>query len=43
MTVGSSGRGRTVRGSSADLLGWLTGRTDSTQLEGSGGLHLPAF
>jgi maleylpyruvate isomerase len=43
MTVGSSGRGRTVRGSSADLLGWLTGRTDSTPLEGSGGLHLPAF
>jgi hypothetical protein len=43
MTVGSSGRGRTVHGSSADLLGWLTGRADSTRIEGSGGLNLPAF
>jgi maleylpyruvate isomerase len=43
MTVGSSGGGRTVRGSSADLLGWLTGRADGTRLEGTGGLNLPAF
>jgi maleylpyruvate isomerase len=41
--VGSSGGGRTVGGSSADLLGWLTGRADGAPLEGSGDLHLPAF
>jgi maleylpyruvate isomerase len=43
ITVGSSGRGRIVRGSSAQLLGWLTGRADGAPLEGSGGLHLPTL
>ena len=43
ITLGSSGRGRKVRGSSAELLGWLTGRAGSSALHGSGGLQLPAF
>jgi maleylpyruvate isomerase len=43
ITVGSSGAVRTVRGSSAALLGWLTGRTDGADLEGVDGLRLPAF
>lgn len=43
ITVGSSGDVRTVRGSSADLLGWLTGRSDDSQLTGGDGLRLPAF
>ena len=43
ITVGSSGAGRTVRGRSAALLGWLTGRTDGADLEGVDGLRLPAF
>jgi maleylpyruvate isomerase len=43
MTVGSSGPGFTVRGDSADLLGWLTGRSGSAPLDGADGLHLPAF
>jgi len=43
MTVGSSGRGRTVRGSSADLLGWLTGRLDADAVSGAGGLRLPSL
>ena len=43
MTVGSSGTTRTVHGRSADLLGWLTGRADGAMLQGSDGLHLPAF
>jgi len=43
ITVGSSGAARTVRGSSAGLLGWLTGRTDGGDLDGADGLRLPAF
>lgn len=43
LTVGRSGPGRTVRGSSPGLLGWLTGRTDGADLEGVDGLRLPAF
>ena len=43
LSVGSSGPGRAVRGSSAQLLGWLTGRADGALLEGSGGLHLPTL
>jgi maleylpyruvate isomerase len=43
ITVGSSGDPRTVSGTSADLLGWLTGRTDGSTLQGSGQLRLPAF
>lgn len=43
ITVGSSGEPRTVRGRSADLLGWLTGRSDDSALAGGGGLRLPAF
>jgi maleylpyruvate isomerase len=43
ITVGSSGDTRTVRGSSAALLGWLTGRTDGADLDGADGLRPPAF
>ncbi len=43
LTVGSSGETRQVRGRSADLLGWLTGRSDDSSLTGGGGLRLPAF
>jgi len=43
ITVGTSGRRRTVRGSSAQLLGWLTGRADGSELEGTGGLQVPTF
>ncbi|WP_375423008.1 maleylpyruvate isomerase family mycothiol-dependent enzyme [uncultured Friedmanniella sp.] len=43
LTVGSSGETRTVRGRSADLLGWLTGRCDDSALTGGDGLRLPAF
>ncbi len=43
ITVGSSGAARTVRGSSASLLGWLTGRTDGADLDGVDGLRLPSF
>jgi len=43
LTVGSSGEPRTVRGTSADLLGWLTGRCDDARLAGGDGLRLPAF
>lgn len=43
LTVGSSGETRQVRGHSADLLGWLTGRSDDSALTGGGGLRLPAF
>ena len=43
LAVGSAGAARTVRGSSADLLGWLTGRTDGSTLEGTDGLRLPVF
>jgi len=43
ITVGSSGTIRTVSGGSAGLLGWLTGRTDGGDLEGTDGLRLPAF
>ena len=43
ISLGSSGRGRVVRGGSAELLGWLSGRSDSSAVEGSGGLQLPAF
>jgi maleylpyruvate isomerase len=43
ITVGSSGATRTVRGSSALLLGWLTGRCDASAVAGADGLRLPAF
>ena len=43
ITVGSSGAVRTISGSSAALLGWLTGRTDGSDLQGVDGLRPPAF
>ena len=43
LSVGSAGAPLTVRGRSADLLGWLSGRTDGTTLEGTDGLRLPVF
>jgi maleylpyruvate isomerase len=41
--VGSSGEPRTVRASSANLLGWLMNRVDSSAVDGSGDLRLPPF
>ena len=43
LSVGSAGAGRTVRRTSAQLLGWLTGRAVATPPEGADNLHLPAF
>jgi maleylpyruvate isomerase len=42
-TVGSAGEPVVVSGSSAHLLGWLTGRTDASSLTGTGELQLPAY
>jgi maleylpyruvate isomerase len=41
--VGSSGERRTVRGSSANLLGWLMNRVDGSAVDGSEDLRLPPF
>ena len=41
--LGSSGDVRRVTGSSPALLGWLTGRTDGSDLHGVDGLRLPGF
>lgn len=38
-----TGEATEVRGGSADLLGWLTGRSSGTRLQGASGLQLPAF
>jgi maleylpyruvate isomerase len=43
VTVGSVGEPIAVSGSSANLLGWLIGRTDASAITGGGGLQLPAF
>ena len=43
LTVGSVGPGQRVHGSSAQLLGWLTGRPVAEPPEGGHGLRLPAF
>jgi maleylpyruvate isomerase len=43
VTVGSVGEPIAVSGSSANLLGWLMGRTDASAITGGGGLQLPAF
>ena len=43
LSVGSAGPARTVRGRSAELLGWLSGRTDGSNLDGTDGLKLPVF
>jgi maleylpyruvate isomerase len=43
VTVGSVGEPIAVSGSSANLLGWLMGRTDASAITGDGGLQLPAF
>jgi maleylpyruvate isomerase len=42
-TVGSVGDSVAVRGSSANLLGWLMGRTDAFGITGGDGLRLPPF
>jgi maleylpyruvate isomerase len=42
-TVGSVGEPFAVSGSSAHLLGWLTGRTDASALAGAGELQLPPY
>jgi maleylpyruvate isomerase len=43
INVGSSGERRTVRGSSANLLGWLMNRVDGSAVDGSEDLRLPPF
>jgi maleylpyruvate isomerase len=43
MAIGSFGEPVAVSGSSADLLGWLMGRTDASTVKGSDGLQLPPF
>jgi maleylpyruvate isomerase len=41
--VGSAGDPVAVSGSSANLLGWLLGRTDASAVTGGDGLRLPSF
>lgn len=41
--VGSSGAPRAVRGSNAQLLGWLTSRSAPALVDGAGDLKLPPF
>ena len=41
--VGSVGDPVTISGSSANLLGWLLGRTDASAISGGEGLRLPAY
>lgn len=43
INVGSSAERRTVRGSSANLLGWLMNRVDGSAVDGSEELRLPPF
>jgi maleylpyruvate isomerase len=43
LAVGSVGEPVAVTGSSANLLGWLTRRTNASAVTGAGGLQLPAF
>jgi maleylpyruvate isomerase len=43
INVGSSGKPRPIRGSSANLLGWLTKRVDGSVVTGGDELDLPAF
>ena len=40
--MGSAGEPITIRGTSANLLGWLMNRTDASAVEGDDGLQLPA-
>ena len=42
-TLGSVGEPIAVTGSSAHLLGWLMGRTDTSAVTGGSGLRLPAY
>jgi maleylpyruvate isomerase len=43
INVGSSGEPQTVRGSSANLLGWLMSRVDGSAVDGGQDLRLPPF
>ena len=43
IAVGSAGEPRQVSGSSALLLGWLTGRSPAGDVQGTDGLTLPSF
>jgi len=43
MAVGSAGSPITIRGTSANLLGWLMNRTDRSAVQGDEGLQLPAL
>lgn len=43
LTLGSSGVGRTITGSSPALLGWLTGRAGPDRVRGADGLVLPGL
>jgi maleylpyruvate isomerase len=43
INLGSTGESRTVRGSSANLLGWLMNRVDRSAVTGGDDLRLPPF
>lgn len=43
ISIGSSGRPITVRGTNARLLGWLTSRSDASTVDGASGLTMPSF
>ena len=43
IAVGSAGQPITIRGTSANLLGWLMNRTDRSAVQGDEGLQLPAL
>jgi maleylpyruvate isomerase len=43
IAVGSAGQPITIRGTSANLLGWLMNRTDRSTVRGDEGLQLPAL
>ena len=43
ITLGSSGEARPIRGTSANLLGWLMNRVGPDAVTGDAGLKLPAF
>ena len=43
IAVGSAGPPITIRGTSANLLGWLMNRTDRSAVQGDEGLQLPAL
>jgi maleylpyruvate isomerase len=43
INLGSAGKPRVIRGSSANLLGWLMNRVESSAVTGAGDVRLPAY